>query len=269
MARRFIGAILLLLSLAARPAIAATSSTELWHDAFIVLRDTPQVFVLDPDSFELAATLDVGLVPSTLAVSVPLKLLVVADGVSSGIGFVDLGDGQSRTLPLDFVPQRILFGPDGTVLAVIDTIGGTLAFIDAAKRSVTARIHDLGSIREVLFSDDGRTLYVSDQIGLTAIHAGGAQSQSGSSMPRHSPHWRGHRMGARALDCGVRTALSTYSIFATASRSTIFPVEDRPMRSSSLEPDVSWCCSTAVTSKSRSPPSSRCGPLRPFPADQA
>jgi DNA-binding beta-propeller fold protein YncE len=169
MLRRLTGFFLLLSWLAGRPAISAASGTELWHDVFVAVQDAPHVLVLDPDTLEIAATLDVGLVPSSLAVSVPLKLLVVADGVSARINFVDLGNSETGTLPLDFVPQRIVFAPSGTVLAAIDMVAGKLAFIDAAERKVTAQTADLGPIREALFSDDGHTFYVSDRVGLSAI----------------------------------------------------------------------------------------------------
>ncbi|MBV9237202.1 MAG: hypothetical protein JOZ94_15325 [Xanthobacteraceae bacterium] len=169
MLRRLTGLILLSTCLATTP---AASAAELWNDVFIAARGATKVTVLDPDTLEFAATLDVGLVPAALAVSVPLKLLVIADGISPRIAFFDLGDRELHMLALDFVPQRILFAPSGTVLVAIDTIGGSVAFIDAAARSVTERIADLGPIREALFSDDGRMFYVStDTVGLTPFDA--------------------------------------------------------------------------------------------------
>jgi hypothetical protein len=93
-------------------------------------------------------------------VSEAVGKLVAIDASGGRVSIIDLKNGRQTAVDLNFVPQRLLNGIDGNLVAAADLAAGTVAFIELVREREVTRITGLPPIRDLMFGADGAFLYV-------------------------------------------------------------------------------------------------------------
>jgi DNA-binding beta-propeller fold protein YncE len=127
---------------------------------FVPSGSSPSVSVIDKTSDRMIGRISLPLIPSQIVVSEVTHTLAAIDGMSPRVALVDLASAQSRAVDLTIVPQRLWLDNDKNRLAAADLWHGEIVFVDLASRRQLSQVNVAGPIRDVLFSDDGSTLFV-------------------------------------------------------------------------------------------------------------
>lgn len=177
-------------------------------DGIIVAPDGRSVFVsgsgaaavseIDAASDRVTRTIDVGKGPQGLAMTADGKWLLVAVNGDDRVAFVDTtAHGVSATVPVP-KPHTIAIRPDGRQAYVASQEPGhfALVIIDMATRAVVTQIPLDKPPRDLEFSHDGKSLYLT-LAGVAAVQVlDPANNQWGSPVPTGvSPHIAQHFAG--------------------------------------------------------------------------
>lgn len=156
-------AVLLVVSLLA-PSLgrAAEGFADGVRTVFVAARETSHVGVIDARDDRLVATLDLGLVPSQVEIAGEPARLAALDGASTRLALVAVENGALTTVPLDFVPTRLLVAGRHVVAAA--PAEGALAVVDVqtGRVSVQGRIAPFRDVQPV---SDGARLLVAPEAG--------------------------------------------------------------------------------------------------------
>lgn len=143
---------------------AAAAADENYRDyrrtIFVAQRNASWLAAIDIDNDTLAGRLEVGLEPRELQASQRGGQLVAIDQRSPSVAVVDLATRDRRQVPLPLVPTRVRISPDGERLAAFDDAGGKVVLIGVADGREVGRIDAAEGIRDAIFSDDGKSLFV-------------------------------------------------------------------------------------------------------------
>lgn len=145
----------------AAAARANEDTIDMSHAVFVAISGSHRVPFIDPDTDRIAGSIDVGMVPDQVELASSISKLLALDGRTPRINIVDLISGGVATEPLDFVPKRITVAPGGLTAALADPQTGRLVLIDLLRRQTQGSVTGSAPLRDMLFSADGRTLYLS------------------------------------------------------------------------------------------------------------
>lgn len=188
--------------------VVATLPVAAGPDGIIVAPDGRSVFVsgsgaaavseIDAASDRVTRAIDVGKGPQGLAITADGKWLLVAVNGDDRVAFVDTtAHGVSATVPVP-KPHTIAIRPDGRQAYVASQEPGhfALVVIDMATRAVVTQIPLDKPPRDLEFSHDGKSLYLT-LAGVAAVQVlDPANNQWGSPVPTGvSPHIAQHFAG--------------------------------------------------------------------------
>jgi hypothetical protein len=126
---------------------ADEDTIDMTHAAFVAMDGSALVPYVDPETDRIAGRIDVGLIPS----QIELASSIVT--------------GTVRTIPLDLTPGRIAISIDGLTAALADLATGHVVLVDLLRRQLLGTIETLPPSRDMVFSADGRKLYVAGSVG--------------------------------------------------------------------------------------------------------
>ena len=131
---------------------------------FVAAQDSEQVIVIDSRDDHVAGALAMGLVPSQLEIAGEQGRLIAVDGRAATVSVVAVRDGGRVSVPLDFVPGRLVVAADGSRAVAVAPDQGRLAVIDVA----SARLVGQGRVapfRDLLIMPDGARVLLSPETG--------------------------------------------------------------------------------------------------------
>jgi DNA-binding beta-propeller fold protein YncE len=145
------------------------------YNVFVASEHQSRITMIDPDLLEIVGAIDLGFEVKQLAVSARLKAVAAIDGRSPEVRIYDLTTDKLRSIPLPFMPTRLVRAPDDTRLAILDDLHSRLAIVDLERRNVVITSSMNGAFENVLFSTDGGALYLAgrDEPGVTVIDIDG------------------------------------------------------------------------------------------------
>lgn len=151
------------LALLATTAIARANeeTIDMSHAVFIAMAGSQHVPYIDPDTDRIAGSIDIGVVPDQVELAASISKLLITDGRTQHLRIVDLISGEVATVSLDFIPRRIAVSPDGLTVALADPETGLLVLIDLLRRQGLGSAAGPGQLKDMLFSADGHTLFLS------------------------------------------------------------------------------------------------------------
>jgi DNA-binding beta-propeller fold protein YncE len=153
----------------AATARANEETIDMSHAVFVAMADSQHVSFIDPATDRIAGSIDVGLVPDQVELAASISKLLATDGQTERLNIVDLISGEIVTESLDFVPRRITVSPDGLTAALADPMTGRLVLIDLLRRQRLGTVAAPAPLRDMLFSADGHTLFLSGGTGSTIV----------------------------------------------------------------------------------------------------
>ncbi|WP_299322024.1 YncE family protein [Parasphingopyxis sp.] len=135
--------------------------------AYVANMRSGTVSVLELATGALLATWEAGEMPEGLAVSSDGTTLWVADRANATLFAFDTTSGERiAEIAVGQFPIRVAISPDGATVVTSNLMSGNLSLIDAESRTLnrTIPVSSSAGTRQVtiLFSDDGRTLYVAE-----------------------------------------------------------------------------------------------------------
>jgi DNA-binding beta-propeller fold protein YncE len=176
LSRRLLLALCALL-IASAVARADEDTIDMNRAVFVAVEGSPVIPFIDPDTNRIAGSIDAGLVPRQIELASSIEKLLAIDGISARVNIVDLVSGAVRTVPLAFIPGRVTVSGDGLTAAVADHGSGQLVLVDLLRHQILGTVGDLSPLHDMVFSSDGRTLYVAgehqgfvDVIDVATVH---------------------------------------------------------------------------------------------------
>ncbi len=136
---------------------------------FVASGNHPQIAVIDAGSRDVVGKLDATLIPQQMEASGTLPRLIVSDGESPRVAIIDLTNGQTSSVPLEFTPSRLILAPDGDVAAAVNAPSGQVALIDLAHATLAQSLSAPPGFGDLLFGADGRHLYLARPDGGIAV----------------------------------------------------------------------------------------------------
>ncbi|KXF82043.1 WD40 repeat domain-containing protein [Enterovibrio coralii] len=129
--------------------------------AFVSDAASTKLAVVDTFTQKHVDTLSLSAIPTELEVSDLQDLLVYIDGKTPSLYMYDLANEKHTEMPLSFVPNQIVFHPDGAQLAV----GGNdaLVFVMPLDKKIMGTFEDVDSPFSLNFDNGGYNLYVTEQ----------------------------------------------------------------------------------------------------------
>ncbi|MDD1781076.1 WD40 repeat domain-containing protein [Enterovibrio sp. ZSDZ35] len=129
--------------------------------AFVSDAISPKLAVVDTFTQMHVDTLTLQAIPTELEVSDLQDLLVYIDGKSPTLFLYDLAKKSHGKMPLSFIPDQIVFHPDGAQLAV----GGknALVFVMPLDKKLMGTFDSVDSPFSLNFDNGGYNLYVTEQ----------------------------------------------------------------------------------------------------------
>lgn len=168
-------------------ALANEDTIDMSRAVFVVMAGSTVVPFIDPDTDRIAGTVDVGVVPHQVELASSISKLLVIDGKSAKVNVVDVVANEIRSIPLDLVPGRIAVSVDGLTAALADSGTGRVVLLDLLRRRSLGAIDGGAPVRDMVFSTDNRTLYVSrkdqDSIGAIEVAAARQEARIASGLP--------------------------------------------------------------------------------------
>jgi hypothetical protein len=144
---------------------ADEDTIDMTHAAFVAMDGSALVPYVDPETDRIAGRIDVGLIPSQIELASSIGKLLAIDGKTARVNLVDIVTGTVRTIPLDLTPGRIAISIDGLTAALADLATGHVVLVDLLRRQLLGTIETLPPSRDMVFSADGRKLYVAGSVG--------------------------------------------------------------------------------------------------------
>lgn len=144
---------------------------------FVAQQHATYLTAIDIDAEALAGRLEIGLEPRDLQISQRGGQLVAIDLRQPQVAIVDLASRGRRLLTLPLVPSRVRISPNGERFAVFDDQRGSVILISTADGRELARIDGPHDIREAIFANDGKSLFIAaDSLsGIAAYDTASAQ----------------------------------------------------------------------------------------------
>jgi DNA-binding beta-propeller fold protein YncE len=149
-----------LAALLATSAYADEDTIDMSRAIFVSLADQHVVPYIDPDADKIAGSIDAGLVPRQIEIASSIGKLLAIDGKSPQVNIIDLQFGTLRSVPLGLVPSRMTVSSDGLIVALADTDAGQVVLLDLLRRRIVDSVGNLPPLRDMVFSTDGRKLYL-------------------------------------------------------------------------------------------------------------
>ncbi|MGD0107975.1 MAG: hypothetical protein ABSC06_28655 [Rhodopila sp.] len=121
---------------------------------------SPRIPFIDPDTDQIAGTIDAGMVPAQVELASSISKLLAIDGKTARVDIVDLVSGEIVEEAVPFVPRRITIGPDGLTAALADPETGRLILIDLLRRQTLGAVTGPAPLQDMVFSADAKTLFL-------------------------------------------------------------------------------------------------------------
>lgn len=131
---------------------------------FVAAQDSEQVIVIDSRDDHVAGALAMGLVPSQLEIAGEQGRLIAVDGRAATVSVVSVRDGGRVSVPLDFVPGRLVVAADGSRAVAAAPDQGRLAVIDVASARLVGQGR-MAPFRDLLIMPDGARVLLSPETG--------------------------------------------------------------------------------------------------------
>jgi DNA-binding beta-propeller fold protein YncE len=159
--KRFV--LLALLLMMVSGARADEDTIDMTHAVFVAIDGSAMVPFIDPDTDRVVGTIDVGLVPSQIELASSIGKLLAIDGKTARVNLADVVTGAVRTVPLDLTPGRMTISADGLTAALTDLGTSHVVLVDLLRHQLHGTIETLPPSRDMVFSADGRKLFVAGE----------------------------------------------------------------------------------------------------------
>jgi DNA-binding beta-propeller fold protein YncE len=157
---------------------------------YIPSATTPDVTIIDIETQRIVGNLHAGVVAQQAVVSQDAATLIATDGRSALVSLVDVFAGTARTVVLPTPADRLTVSANGRLVAATHLAGGTIALIDLGDARVKAQITNLPPLRDVMFGDQDKVLYIAAEglegIGVVAIDTGRLLHEMSTIAPTHA-----------------------------------------------------------------------------------
>ena len=128
---------------------------------FVPNRASADVAVIDTQSDEVVAHVQVGAVPHQVAVSAERMKMVTSNTADDTITITDLETLEpAGTIELGVEPEHMEIDPAGAIVAIGNIGAGTVSLVSLETDSELARVDGLYEPHNMTFSPDGKLLYV-------------------------------------------------------------------------------------------------------------
>ena len=162
------------------PSLNGPALAEVQNYLFLIQDGSKNLTVLDTSKDSLAGSLELGLVPSHIAVSKSTRRLAAIDGGSARVELLDLAKGGGQDLSLPFTPVQLTVSPDGKKLAVGG--GGSVVLIDLEQIRIQAKADGLGVLKDLMFSADGASLFAASGTEIAVLDTANALQRRDAAL---------------------------------------------------------------------------------------
>ena len=121
--------------------------------------------VIDTRSGKLLRTLRAGSDPETLAVAPDGRTLYVANEDGMQLTRIDVASGTLHSVGIGVEPEGVAVRPDGKMVYVTCEGTGVVYAIDAGSMAIVAKIPTRPRPRAIVFARNGRSGFISDEMG--------------------------------------------------------------------------------------------------------
>lgn len=155
--------LVLLLLMMVSEATADEDTIDMTHAVFVAMDGSTTVPFIDPDTDRIVGRIDIGLAPAQIELASSIGKLLAIDGKTARVNLVDIVTRSVRTVLLDLTPGRMTISIDGLTAALADLGTGHIVLVDLLRRQLLGTIKTLPPSRDMVFSTDGRKLFVAGE----------------------------------------------------------------------------------------------------------